>query len=178
MAGNLIARSIHDLGAGAWFGGTLMGAIGLNGAAAKARQPAERTRLASIGWAKWAPVQGVALGAHLLAGIAIIRENKSRITKQHGVKRLSIYKAVVTITGAGVTLYSGFLGTKVAKMADQGGEGVTEPHAKASKELASAQKQLKIVQWLAPVFAGWVVVLGAKHGEMQRPGNVAKGLAK
>src|SRR4051794_28909738 len=44
MAGNLIARSVHDLTAAAWFGGSLMGAIGLNGAAAQAKDPAERTR--------------------------------------------------------------------------------------------------------------------------------------
>lgn len=178
MAGNLIARSIHDLGAAAWFGGSLMGAIGLNGAADKAKAPAERTRLSSIGWAKWAPVQGVALGAHLLAGTSIIWENKGRMLKQHGVQRLSIYKTIVTLTGAGVTAYSGVLGMKVAKLSNEGGEAATEPHSRASAELADAQKKLKAVQWLVPAFAGWVIVLGAKHGEMQRPINVAKGLAK
>src|SRR5580693_7837599 len=29
---NTIIRSMHDLGAAAWFGGTLMGAVGVNGA--------------------------------------------------------------------------------------------------------------------------------------------------
>jgi hypothetical protein len=28
---NTIIRSLHDLGAAAWFGGSLMGAIGVNG---------------------------------------------------------------------------------------------------------------------------------------------------
>jgi hypothetical protein len=28
------------------------------------------------------------------------------------------------------------------------------------------------------VFAGWVIVLGAKHGEMQRPKNVLMGLVR
>ena len=51
MAGNLLARSVHDLSAAAWFGGSLMGAIGLNGATAEAKDPAERTRLSSLGWA-------------------------------------------------------------------------------------------------------------------------------
>ena len=42
---------------------------------------------------------------------------------------------------------------------------------------ARAQKKtLKILQWAIPVFAGWVIVLGAKHGEMQRPKNVLQGL--
>ena len=45
-----LARSIHDLTAAAWFGGSLMGAIGVNGAAAAAQLPQERTRLPNIGW--------------------------------------------------------------------------------------------------------------------------------
>jgi hypothetical protein len=34
------------------------------------------------------------------------------------------------------------------------------------------------LQWALPVFAGAVIVLGAKHGEMQRPGNIGWGLLK
>ncbi|MFF2206234.1 hypothetical protein [Streptomyces sp. NPDC058145] len=30
---NTVIRSLHDLGLAAWFGGSLMGAVGLNGAA-------------------------------------------------------------------------------------------------------------------------------------------------
>ena len=176
MAGNLVARSIHDLTAGAWFGGSLMGAIGLNGAAAEAKDPTERTRLSSLGWKKWAPFQTGAFTAHLLSGLAIIWENKGRMAKQEGVTRLSIYKTVVTLAGAAVTLYAGLLGSKVEKLAGEGAEGATESKPGASEELQSAQKQLKILQWAIPVFAGWVIVLGAKHGEMQRPKNVFKGL--
>lgn len=176
MAGNLIARSIHDLTAGAWFGGSLMGAVGLNGAAGEAKDPAERTRLSSLGWKKWAPVQAAAFGAHILSGLAIMWENKGRMAKQDGVTRLSIYKTAVTLAGAAATLYAGLLGSKVEKLAGEGAEGATEPKAGASEELKSAQKQLKVLQWSIPVFAGWVIVLGAKHGEMQRPKNVLQGL--
>ncbi|MET1022536.1 MAG: hypothetical protein ABWX69_10100 [Arthrobacter sp.] len=178
MAGNLIARSIHDLTAGAWFGGSLMGAIGLNGATAEAQEPAERTRLSSLGWKKWAPFQTAAFGAHILAGLAVIWENKGRMAEQHGVTRLTIYKSVVTLAGAAVSLYAGLQGAKVDKLANEGAAGATEPKPGASEELRSAQRQLKILQWAIPVFAGWVIVLGAKHGEMQRPKNVFKGLAR
>lgn len=178
MAGNLIARSVHDLTAGAWFGGSLMGAIGLNGAASQALDPAERTRLSSIGWAKWAPVQAAALVAHLGSGLAVSVKNRDRLARQHGVARLSAYKAVVTLAGAAVTLYAGMVGQKVGRLAHEGGQGATEPRAGASSELQAAQKQLKLLQWAIPVFAGWVMVLGAKEGEMQRPVNVAKGVAR
>lgn len=178
MAGNLITRSIHDLTAGAWFGGSLMGAIGLNGATAEARDPAERARLSSLGWKKWAPIQAAAFGAHILAGLAMTWENKDRMAKQDGVTRLTVYKTIVTLVGAAVTFYAGLQGAKVEKLAGEGAEGATEPKRGASAELSSAQQQLKILQWAIPVFAGWVIVLGAKHGEMQRPENVAKGLAR
>ncbi|MET1066008.1 MAG: hypothetical protein ABWX85_13725 [Arthrobacter sp.] len=178
MAGNLIARSIHDLTAAAWFGGSLMGAIGLNGATAEAKDPAERTRLSSLGWKKWAPVQTAAFGAHILSGLAIIWENKDRMAEQHGVTRLTVYKSVVTLAGAAVSLYAGLQGAKVDKLAAEGATGATEPKPGASEELRSAQQQLKILQWAIPVFAGWVIILGAKHGEMQRPKNVLQGVVR
>ena len=178
MSGNLIARSVHDLTAGAWFGGSLMGAIGLNGAAAQAKDPRERARLSSLGWKKWAPIQAGAFGAHLLSGIPLVLKNADRLGSQHGVVRLSVYKAIVTLTGAGVTAYAGLLGRKVEKLSNEGAAGATEPSPTSSEELAQAQRQLKILQWTIPVFAGWVMVLNAKEGEMQRPQNVALGLRK
>ena len=57
-----------------------------------------------------------------------------------------------------------------------GSEGATEPRPDASDELKAAQQQLKMLQWAIPAFAGAVIVLGAKHGEMQRPKNVFAGL--
>lgn len=56
---NIIIRSLHDLGAAAWFGGALMGAVGVNGAAAAVREPPDRARVASAGWSKWSPVNKV-----------------------------------------------------------------------------------------------------------------------
>jgi len=48
---NTLVRSLHDLGAAAWFGGSLMGALGGNGAAAQVRDPTDR--VAATGWRKW-----------------------------------------------------------------------------------------------------------------------------
>jgi hypothetical protein len=50
---NTLARSLHDLGLAAWFGGSLMGAVGLNGAAAVVDAPEQRLRVANTGWARW-----------------------------------------------------------------------------------------------------------------------------
>lgn len=166
---SLLTRSMHDLSAGAWFGGSLMGAVGLNGAAAAAKDSRERTRLSSIGWKKWAPVQTAAFGVHAVGGLGLILDNKARLMKQQGEPGTTIVKAALTLAGMGATYYSWTLGKKVDKLANEGGEGATEPRPGASDELAAAQKQLKVLQWVLPAVSGAVVVLGAKEGELQRP---------
>lgn len=176
VANKLFSRSAHDLGAAAWFGGSLMGAVGLNGAAAAAKDPKERTRLSTIGWAKWTPVQTGALMAHTIGGVGLILGNKARLAKQKGASSNTAVKTAVTLAGMGLTLYAGVLGKKVGELADQGAEGVTEPRAGASEELKKAQKQLKVVQWLIPAASGTVVVLGAQQGEQQRPSNLVDGI--
>ena len=99
MSGNLVARSVHDLSAAAWFGGSLMGAVGLNGATAQAKDPTERTRLSSLGWKRWAPVQTAAFAAHLGTWAPILWENKGRYAAQQGVMRWTWVKAGVTVAG-------------------------------------------------------------------------------
>ena len=178
MAGNLLARSAHDLGAAAWFGGTLMGAVGLNGATGKAKDPKERTRLSALGWAKWTPVQIAAFAAHAVGGIGLILGNKGRVAAQDSVGSNTVWKSLVTLVGMALSLYSGVLGKKVGELSEQGGLGATEPRPGASDELAKAQSQLKTIQWLIPLISGIVVVMGAKQGEMQRPENVKKGLLR
>ena len=98
--------------------------------------------------------------------------------KQDGVQRLTVIKTITTVAGAGISLYAGILGKKVDELSEEGAAGATEPKADASPELKSAQQQLKYLQWAIPVFAGAVIVMGAKHGEMQRPNNVIEGLFK
>lgn len=142
-----LLRTMHDAGAAAWFGGSLMGAVGLNGAAADAHDPTERTRLSADGWMRWAPVNAVAIGAHLIGGAGILWANKGRQVTQHGV-------------GANTAV----------KTADQApAQGATEPDAATPPEIAAAQRQLKVIQWATPVLTGTIVALGAQQGEMQRP---------
>ncbi len=160
---------MHDLGLAAWFGGSLMGAVGLNGAAAKAKQPQERVRLASIGWARLAPVHLAALGAHAIGGLGRIAANKDRLKFQGEARTNTKAKTVLTLGAAGVTLYSALVGARMAKHADVGAAGTTEPGAGTSDELASAQKQQKALQWALPALTAVLVILAAQQGEQQRP---------
>ena len=165
----LVLRSMHDLGLAAWFGGGLMGVIGLNGAAAKAKQPTERLRLSSIGWGRWAPVQLAALAVHGIGGVGLILGNKGRLAAQREARTNTYVKTGVTALAGAATLYSAILGTRINKHRDEPAEGVTEPSPGASKELASAQRQEKVSQWLIPALTAVIVVLSAQQGEQQRP---------
>ncbi len=57
---NTVIRSMHDLGAAAWFGGTLMGAVGVNGVSKDVKDPAEP---AAIGTTVYSAVLGAKIAA-------------------------------------------------------------------------------------------------------------------
>lgn len=167
---------MHDLGLAAWFGGSLMGAVGLNGGTAKAVDPSERLRLSSAGWAKWAPVQLAAIVVHGIGGAGLILGNQARLATQPGARTNTWIKLAITAAAGGVSLYSGLLGAKMARHSTEGGEGVTEPGAGASEELASAQLQQRVLQWVLPALTGVLIVLGAQQGEQQRSADFLDGL--
>ncbi|MFG6403597.1 MULTISPECIES: hypothetical protein [unclassified Microbacterium] len=166
---NTLVRSLHDLGLAAWFGGTLMGAVGLNGGTAAAQDPTERLRLSSLGWAKWAPVQLAAIVVHGVGGIGLILGNEGRLAAQSEARTNTSVKLVVTALAGGASLYSALLGAKIGKHAAEGAEGVTEPSETASSALKAAQSKQKVMQWVIPVLTGVLIVLGAQQGEQQRP---------
>ena len=170
-----LIRSLHDVGVAAWFGGSLMGAVGLNGAAAAAHDPAERTRLSSLGWKRWSPVAAAAIGAHAVGGAGLIVTDRGRIAQHEGTRANTGVKLALTVAAAGLTAWSGALGRTVEEHSEQGAQGATEPSAGASKKLASAQKQLQVVQWAIPALTGVLVVMGAQQGEQQRPSQQLAG---
>lgn len=117
-----LLRSAHDLGAAAWFGGSLAGVISINGTASDARTT-ERTRYAADGWARWAPVSVAAIGAHLVGGLGLINANRGRLRGQRGAMANTIVKSALTLAAVGTTAYSGVLGAKVAAAGEGAGEG-------------------------------------------------------
>jgi hypothetical protein len=78
-ADNTVSRSLHDLGLAAWFGGSLMGAVGLNGAAADVEEPKQRLRVATAGWNRWTPVNLAGIAAHVVGGAVLLGANTGRV---------------------------------------------------------------------------------------------------
>lgn len=173
---NTVVRSLHDLGLAAWFGGSLAGAIGFNGAASDVPDEKLRLRVANAAWGRWTPINAVAIGAHLVGGAALLLANKDRVAAQQGVGASTIAKLAFTGAALGVTAYSRVLGKKLEQAEGEPVLGATEPSPETSPDVAKAQRQLKVCQWLIPAFTGALEVLTALHGEQQRPDQQIPGI--
>ena len=169
-----LTRSLNDLGLAAWFGGSLMGAVGLNGAAAQAEDPTERVRLATVGWHRWSPVQTLAMGTHIAAGAVLFADNSGRVVAQSGVGRTAGLKAILTGVAVASTAYAGLLSRGLRRKV--GAAGATEPSGDTLPEVARRQRRLRRVQWVTPLVLAGVIVADAQLGEQQRPGAVASGV--
>jgi hypothetical protein len=106
----------------------------------------------------------------LLAG------NKGRLATQRGVAGATVAKAAVTGLALGATAYSRALGERLMQAGDAPVEGGTTPSEATPKDLAGAQRQLTVLQWLIPGLTGTALVLNALMGEQQRPQQVTGGL--
>jgi len=166
---NTIIRSMHDLGAAAWFGGTLMGAIGINGGSKDVKDPAERAAVAAAGWARWAPISAAAIGAHLIGGAGLLAANRDRVRAQQGAGTNALIKSVLTAAAIGATVYSGILGAKIANEAGSAPvEGGTVPSESTPDKVARLQQQQRVLQWVTQALTGGILILGAQQGEQQR----------
>jgi hypothetical protein len=175
-ADNTVSRSLHDLGLATWFGGSLMGAVGLNGAAAQVQEPKQRLRVASSGWNRWTPVNLAGIAAHLAGGAVLLGANKGRVASQQGVGQATVVKTALTGAALAVTAWSRALGTKLDQAGEIPVEGGTDPSGDTPQDVAKAQRQLKVLQWVIPALTGAVLVLNARMGEQQRPAQVTGGL--
>ncbi|MET8910679.1 hypothetical protein [Micromonospora sp. NPDC004551] len=169
-------RSMHDLGLAAWFGGSLMGALGVNGAATKIDDSTQRLPVASAGWARWTPVNAAAIGAHLAGAVGELITESPRVAAQSGVGKMSTIKTALTVGALAVTGYSRLLGMRLQKAGGPPVAGATQPSYQTPANVASSQRQMKLLQWAIPAMTGALVVVSAYMGEQQKPGQVFRGL--
>ena len=175
---NIVARSVHDLGLAAWFGGSAMGAIGLHGAAETVADERERAGVVTAGWNRWSPVQNAGVAAHLVTAAVITRANRGRLAGQRGVAPAGLAKGALTAAAVAATAYAAWLGNRMDRAQDPPVAEATEPTVETPPEVARAQRRLGVVQWTVPALTGALVVLNAWMGEQQRPKAVAAGAAR
>jgi hypothetical protein len=175
---NTVARTLHDLGLATWFGGSLMGATGVNGAAAAVEDPTQRLRVANTGWARWTPLNLAGIAAHLAGGAVLTGANKGRLAGQKGVAAASTVKTALTLAALGTTAYARVLGKKLEGAGDVPVEGGTTPSPTSPDEVSRAQRRLTVLQWVIPALTGALLVVNARMGEQQRPTQVTNGLVR
>ena len=176
MTTDTISRSMHDLGLAAWFGGTTANAVALNPAAAEADSPFGTGAVANVGWDRWTPVNGAAIGLHLLGSMGQLVGNRRRMATQSGVGQMAALKTGLTVAALGVTAYSRMLGRRVSATTHVPAESGTEPSSQTPADVASAQRQLRVLQWAVPALTGTLIAVSAFAGEQQRPASVASGV--
>ncbi|WP_295657268.1 hypothetical protein [uncultured Nocardioides sp.] len=178
MARDTLSRSLHDVGLAAWFGGTLANAVALNPAAAEASTSTDRGAVANVGWDRWTPVNAAAIGAHVLGSVGQLIGNKGRLQGQQGVASMSVAKTALTAAALGVTAYSRVLGKRVSQETRMPAESGTQPDTGTPPSVASAQKQLRMLQWAIPALTGALVVVTSFAGEQQRASEVKSGVLR
>jgi hypothetical protein len=173
---NTVVRTLHDLGLATWLGGSLAGAVGINGAAADVPDEKLRLVVANAGWARWTPVNLAAIAAHLVGGAGVLYANKGRVATQRGVGASTVAKLALTGAALGVTAYSRVQGKKLEAAGMVAVKGATEPSADTPADVAKAQRQLKVCQWAIPALTAGLAVLNVVQGEQQRPSQVVSGI--
>ncbi len=177
MADNSIARSVHELGLAAWFGGSLMGAVGVNqGAARQADRDASSSATgagdaaAGAGWQVWTPVNLVAIGMYVAGGVILTTANRGRLAGQSGVASAALVKAGLSAAALGATAYARVLGQRVIAEETKGDADRSDP------AVDDAWHQLRVLQWAIPALTGALIVTNSVLGEQQRPSQVAGGI--
>ncbi len=166
---NTVVRGLHDLGLAAWFGGSLMGAVGLNKAAdQESKGLNESIRISGAGWDKWAPLNLAAIGAHLVGGAGLLGANRERVMNQKGVGASTVAKTAVTAAALGATAYSRMLGRRAEEAATSPEPLDSASSANSPETLEDTSRKLRIAQWAVPALTGALVVLNALHGEQQK----------
>jgi hypothetical protein len=178
MPARPVFHALHDIGLATWFGGSLMGATGLNGAASQLDDPRERARISTRGWSRWAPVNSAGMAAHLAGAAAILINDWPRVRTQEGVGRSSAIKTGLTAAGLGLSGWSLLLNRKMAAAGAVPVAGATEPGAMTPPDVARTQKQLKLVQALNPLVSGALVGVTSWQAQQMRTGQVTKGVLR
>ncbi len=154
-------RSLHDVGLAAWFGGGLMGTIGVNSTARRSEDLSERHRLADHGWARWAPVNAAAVGAHLVGASGLLLTDRAVLAREPRARRAAMVKGGLTGAALALTLLAQRKAEVVSRHVDDPNAGPDDSGAGSPGQFAHAQDELRVLRWSVTGLTGAVLVLGA-----------------
>lgn len=162
---NPVLRSVNELSLAAWFGGSLMGAVGLPRASAVGGSELDAE---AAGWSVWQPVQAVAIAAQVASGAGLTAANRGRYLAQRGVASTSAARTGLTVGAVVATALAARRGRQLQ-------ERSMGPRPDED-ELRSLRRRTRFWQCLVPALTGGMIVLDAVMGEQQRPQQVLGGV--
>jgi hypothetical protein len=167
---NTFIRAANELSLAVWFGGSLMGATGVERGASVA--DGDKHRVEARAWSAWQPVQVAAIVTQLASGAALTLANRDRVVGQRGVARASAVRTGLTGAAIAMTILAARTGRKVAAEAPDGADRADGTDGGAPE---AGERRLRMAQWMVPALTGAMVVMDAFMGEQQRPHQVVRG---
>lgn len=155
-------RTAHDIGLATWFGGYYMGAVAMNGASREIDDPRQRARVVNAGWFRWASIVPLAVGAHLAGAAGLTFRGGCGNTRVAPLERV---RAAVTVAALLATVESGRAGRQMMMHGDVPVATAVQPIAETPDAVASAQRRLRVVQWLIPFLTAGLVGIDAWQRE-------------
>lgn len=98
----------------------------------------------------WTPVNAAGIAVHLVGSVGLLLANRGRVGHQKGVAANTVAKTVLTGVALAATAYSRVLGAKIEEAGEVIAEGATKPDEATPEEVAKAQQQLSVLQWVIP----------------------------
>jgi putative hemolysin len=179
-----VAQATHDLGSALWFGGAVMGAVGVNRSGEELSEGIDRIRVAKAAWRRFAPLEWAGIGAASLAGLQLTRAGTRRIALQKGFGTVTAAKAATMALGTAATAYAAYCGNRIGKLAERANEegakvevkDATMPTSDTPEQIATWQRRQQVAQYAVPALAGANIAFGAYLSQSFRPGATAQGV--
>jgi hypothetical protein len=176
---------VHDLGLAGWFGGSLMGAVGLDPASRAVVDPHDGREMAFAGWARWTPVNAALAAAYLLGARLKGRAAAADTETLSSVRRLRLAQKVLTALALGASCTHRLLGQRLIdadtvarsegafdeRLCADSGQRPQHPGTLSPvtpDTIVRTQRQMGVLRWLPPALTGVKLVLHAV-ADAQRP---------
>lgn len=155
-------KAIGEVGLAAWWGGNLMGILGLNPAVEVLDDPEERGKMVDEGWARYQPYGALGLAAATISHIIMRRNPPRRPTQCYQTA------ALVKDVCLGVAIVSSIASVALGEYSTEYGddaytpmESATTPEAETPEPVEKAQKGLSISSWALLASGLGLIVCGA-----------------
>jgi hypothetical protein len=183
---HFVAQAVHDLGSALWFGGSVMGAAGVNKSGQQLTQGIDRIRVASSAWGRFAPAQWAGIGATLLAGLRLTQVGGRRLALQEGFGTVGGLKAGFAVAGAAATGFAAYSGSRIGALAEEAEKQGTPVQVKDATlptdltppDIARWQRRQRVAQSLVPLLAGANIVCNSWLVQSYRAGSTIKGVVR